>query len=86
VLKLAQVGRDDNFFDLGGHSLLVVQVQSRIQKQLNRSVSIVEFFQYPTVATLAARLASDTEDDGRMSLARERGARRKAALLNESAS
>jgi len=85
VLNIPRVGRNDNFFDLGGHSLLVVQVQSRIQKLLSRVLPIVEFFQHPTVATLAARLSSNSVGDDRVSLARDRGARRRAALRNEAA-
>ena len=54
------VGRNDNFFDLGGHSLLLVQVQSRIQQALGRVLPIVEFFQHPTVAALAARISPAT--------------------------
>jgi len=85
VLNVPRVGRNDNFFDLGGHSLLVVQVQSRIQKKLGRVLPIVEFFQHPTVTTLAARLNSNPVGEDRVSLARDRGARRKAALRNEAA-
>jgi acyl carrier protein len=85
VLKVPRVGRNDNFFDLGGHSLLIVQVQSRVQKQLGRVLPIVEFFQYPTVVTLAARLSSNPVGEDRVSLARDRGARRKAALRKEAA-
>jgi acyl carrier protein len=71
VLNVPTVGRNDNFFDLGGHSLLVVQVQSRIQKVLGRVLPIVEFFQNPTVATLAARLTMSSVDEGRTAQLRE---------------
>jgi amino acid adenylation domain-containing protein len=54
VLDLDRVGVDDNFFDLGGHSLLMVRLQARLQDVLGLQVSIVELFQYPTVAALAA--------------------------------
>jgi amino acid adenylation domain-containing protein len=86
VLRVPRVGRNDNFFDLGGHSLLIVQVQNRLQKEFGRLVPIVEFFQYTTVAALAARLSSDTAGVDRMAVARERAGRRKAALRQGSAS
>jgi amino acid adenylation domain-containing protein len=54
VLRLDEVGVDDNFFDLGGHSLLLVQVQTRLRETLEREVPIVEMFQYPTIRTMAA--------------------------------
>jgi hypothetical protein len=41
---------------LGGHSLLLVQVQSHLRTALDCDVSIVELFQYPTVRTAAAHL------------------------------
>ena len=45
-----QVGRDDNFFDLGGHSLLVVQVHRRLRAALGCELSVVDLFKFPTVA------------------------------------
>jgi amino acid adenylation domain-containing protein len=86
VLQVPRVGRNDNFFDLGGHSLLIVQVQNRLQKEFGRLVPIVEFFQYTTIAALAARFANDSVGVDRVALARERAVRRKAALRQGSAS
>ncbi len=53
VLQLEKVGTQDNFFDLGGHSLLMVQVHTELLEKLDGSLTIVELFQYSTVATLA---------------------------------
>lgn len=53
VLAVEKVGVRDNFFDLGGHSLLVVQVNSRLRKELQRDISLVEMFRYPSVSALA---------------------------------
>jgi non-ribosomal peptide synthetase component F len=53
VLRVERVGVRDNFFDLGGHSLLVVQLQSRLAEAFQMQVSLVELFQYPTVGALA---------------------------------
>jgi amino acid adenylation domain-containing protein len=50
------VGINDNFFDLGGHSLLVVQLQSRLRKKLNCQISLVELFQRTTVSAIASYL------------------------------
>jgi acyl-coenzyme A synthetase/AMP-(fatty) acid ligase/acyl carrier protein len=57
VLRLDEVGVDDNFFDLGGHSLLLVQVQAKLREALARDIAIVEMFQYPTIRALATHLA-----------------------------
>ncbi|MEJ6022290.1 MupA/Atu3671 family FMN-dependent luciferase-like monooxygenase [Ramlibacter sp. PS4R-6] len=56
VLGLPQVGTTDNFFDLGGHSLLVVQVQRRLREACGREVSITDMFRLPTIKALAAHL------------------------------
>jgi natural product biosynthesis luciferase-like monooxygenase protein len=56
VLGLPQVGMTDNFFDLGGHSLLVVQVQRRLRETCGREVSITDMFRLPTIRALAAHL------------------------------
>jgi natural product biosynthesis luciferase-like monooxygenase protein len=56
VLGLPQVGTTDNFFDLGGHSLLVVQVQRRLQEAWGREVPITDMFRLPTIKALAAHL------------------------------
>jgi hypothetical protein len=56
VLGLPEVGMTDNFFDLGGHSLLVVQVQRRLREACGREVSITDMFRLPTIRALAAHL------------------------------
>ena len=57
VLRVERVGADDNFFDLGGHSLLVVQMQSKLRDRFHREVSLMELFRRPTVRALAAYLS-----------------------------
>ncbi len=80
VLRLDRVGVNDNFFDLGGHSLLLLQVQSRLRRALPRELGLVEIFQHPTVRTLAAHV--DGAGDGRVEMQKisERAARQRAAL------
>jgi len=53
----AQIGLDQSFFEIGGHSLLLHQVHVRLVAELGADCSLVELFQFPTVRTLAARLA-----------------------------
>jgi amino acid adenylation domain-containing protein len=53
LLKLDHVGVHENFFDLGGHSLLVVQLQSRLRERFGCEIPLVELFQKPTVASMA---------------------------------
>ena len=68
VLGLTQVSVTDNFFDLGGHSLLVVQVQRRLRDASGQEVSITDMFRFPTIRSLAQHLsgqaANTTVSDG----------------------
>jgi amino acid adenylation domain-containing protein len=63
VLGLERVGAGDNFFDLGGHSLLVVQVQSKLKQLLGQEVAMVDLFRFPTVRALAAHLSGEDEGE-----------------------
>jgi acyl-coenzyme A synthetase/AMP-(fatty) acid ligase/acyl carrier protein len=56
LLKNSRVGINDNFFDLGGHSLLVVQLQTRLRRNFKQELSLIELFQYPTVSSIAQLL------------------------------
>jgi acyl carrier protein len=56
VLKVERIGIADNFFDLGGHSLLGVQVVARLQQALQVDTTLRELFENPTIAILADRL------------------------------
>jgi amino acid adenylation domain-containing protein len=56
VLKREIVGIYDNFFDLGGYSLLGIQVISRLRQALQVEVSLSYLFELPTVADLADRV------------------------------
>ena len=49
VLKIDRVGIHDNFFDLGGHSFLVLRVLAEIEKACGRRLSVATLFQAPTV-------------------------------------
>jgi len=57
VLQLEQVGVNDNFFDLGGHSLSAVRLQQRLIKELGMEIRLLDLFQYPNVSRLAEHLS-----------------------------
>jgi amino acid adenylation domain-containing protein len=60
VLGVQSVGINDNFFDLGGTSLQLLQVHATIVSIMQRNVTVVDLFQYPRISALAARLAPNT--------------------------
>ncbi len=61
VLNLASIGTHDTFFDLGGDSLQLIQVHSKLQKLLAVKFTITDLFQYPTVSALAERLGGGAQ-------------------------
>lgn len=60
LLRVDQVGVNDNFFDLGGHSLLLVKTCDRLNAELGRELRVVDLFTYPTVAALARHIGGDS--------------------------
>jgi aryl carrier-like protein len=56
ILGLERVGRDDNFFDLGGNSLKAVRMLTRLRQQHNDVVTLGTLLHRPTPAKLAALL------------------------------
>jgi amino acid adenylation domain-containing protein len=56
ALGLDTVGRDDNFFDLGGSSLLATRAMTRVHEELSPTPSLVGFFAEPTPAAVAATI------------------------------
>ena len=82
ILRQSEIGRDDNFFDLGGTSLLLTQVHERLGRELGRELTITLLFEHPTVRSLAENLASDTASVVAAS-ATERGIQQRNALLRQ---
>jgi amino acid adenylation domain-containing protein len=58
TLRRELVGTDDNFFDIGGDSLLLTALHRDLERELRRSVPITDLFQYPTIRALAAHLGT----------------------------
>src|SRR5204862_123191 len=60
VLGLEQAGVHDNFFDLGGYSLLAVKLLNEIEKELGQRIPLMTLFQTATIAGLANMLSNNT--------------------------
>jgi aryl carrier-like protein len=62
VMRREQVGREDDFFAIGGHSLAAMMVLSRARKMFNANLTIRDLFAAPTIAGLAAMIAAQNGD------------------------
>lgn len=63
LLKLDGIGLESNFFDLGGHSLMLLNVQERLQADTGVQIDVTDLFKYPTVSALADHLAKSRNRD-----------------------
>ncbi|RUT04339.1 hypothetical protein DSM106972_045670 [Dulcicalothrix desertica PCC 7102] len=63
ILGVKQVSIDDNFFDLGGHSLIATQLISRIRKVYRVEVPLRYLFEEPTVAGLGAKIQAFSQQE-----------------------
>src|SRR5262249_24944227 len=63
VLGVSAIGVDDNYFDVGGHSLLAGRLTSRITKGTGAPVSVRDLFEQPTISELAEVIAKRGQAD-----------------------
>jgi acyl carrier protein len=63
-LGIEEVGIYDNFFDLGGSSLQMAQLHGELQERLERRLTMVDLFRFPTVATLARFVGEGRHREG----------------------
>ena len=83
VLQVEQVGLHDNFFDLGGHSLLLIRAHRLLEDRLQGSFPLVNLFKYPTVESLARWIEQGGAQAAAVSAtsADDRALRQRAAML-----
>ena len=62
VLGLDRIGINDNFFEMGANSLILVKVWNKVNEILQVDLELSLFFQYPTISLLAENLSSNKED------------------------
>jgi len=75
------VGRDDNFFQVGGHSLLAVQAHRKLRDALARDLSVTDIFRFPTARQLAEHLGNLGGENEALKQVGDRGAARRAAMM-----
>ncbi len=80
VLHREQVGIHQNFFDLGGNSLHMVQILNKVRATFQRELPITEIFRHPTISSLAAYLSQEQSNEPTLAQSDERASDRKASL------
>jgi len=83
VLQIEQVGLHDNFFDLGGHSLLLIRAHRLLEDRLSVALPLVDLFKHPTVESLARWIEQGGAKAAPASsaVADDRALRQRAAML-----
>jgi non-ribosomal peptide synthase protein (TIGR01720 family) len=83
LFGVERVSLDDNFFDLGGHSLLLMQAHARLRATLRPDLPVVALLQYPTIRSLARYLSGAVESKVAPLAASERAQKQRQALLRQ---
>lgn len=81
VLKTDEFDTDDNFYDVGGHSLLLIKMKYMIDSEFGINSSIINLFQYPTIKLFAEVIASASVSEIKSTIA-DRAAWQKKARFN----
>jgi len=86
VLGVGHIGVHDNFFDVGGSSLRMIQVHSRLREVLPRELAMVDLFRYPTIHSFAEHLSAGLAVPPALEQGRGRAEIRRAAMGRHRAS
>ncbi|ASC71030.1 type I polyketide synthase [Halomicronema hongdechloris C2206] len=82
LLGVELVGIYDNFLDLGGDSLLTVQVRSKMRDRLHQDFPIADLFEYPTISALAEHLSQEIAKRPVFQHAQDRAKQKQVAIQN----
>ncbi|HEX2268538.1 MAG TPA: amino acid adenylation domain-containing protein [Pyrinomonadaceae bacterium] len=82
ALQIEKVGIDDNFFDLGGHSLLMVSIHNKLKERFKKDLPIADLFKHPTIRRLTACLNEEAKQTSAQSI-RDRAKKQKQAAMSK---
>lgn len=80
VLGIDTVGVHDNFFDIGGNSLLLAQLRRKLETRFRIDISMVDMFRHPTVSALSRRLRHEEKERPSSGRIEERAAKKRTVL------
>jgi aryl carrier-like protein len=79
TLGQESIGVEDNFFDIGGHSLLVVRLHRKLAGMIQQAITLTDLYRFPTIRSLTGHLSSNGESK-ELAKSADRGARRRESL------
>jgi acyl carrier protein len=84
VLGVKKISVDRNFFESGGTSIQLAQVNGQLKAVFKRNISMTDLFQFPTISSLAEFLTSSAADflSASLSQSEDRGMERRAKMLS----
>jgi acyl-CoA synthetase (AMP-forming)/AMP-acid ligase II/acyl carrier protein len=80
VLQADRIGLDDNFFDIGGTSLLLVSVHGKLQTLLGKKIPVADLFACTTVRTLSEKLGGTVQNSGSLHAVQDQAQKQRAAF------
>lgn len=83
VFGIEKVGLYDNFFDLGGQSIVMIQIHKRLREVINAEMPITKMFQYPTISSLAQYLSDEAKEQRGYDAIQDRARKQKESLLRQ---
>jgi acyl carrier protein len=83
VLGKDGVGVEDNFFEVGGDSLQLIEVHSELEKVFHAKISITDLFAYTTIGSLAAHMASQVCEPPAFAEIQDRARKQQEALARQ---
>ncbi|MGH9430460.1 MAG: non-ribosomal peptide synthetase [Terriglobia bacterium] len=83
IVRVERVGLDDNFFDLGGDSLLLVAVHSNLQKLMQTEIAVTDLFEFTTVRMLAQHLTEKESSTPSFSHVQQQAQKQREAFARE---
>jgi len=82
LLQIEKVGVNDNFFEIGGHSLLLVQVHAKLRDMFPVNIAVTHLFEYPTISSLAQYLTQAQPETSTLIETQQRVANRRNIQTN----
>jgi amino acid adenylation domain-containing protein len=76
ILRTDRVSLHDNFFDAGGHSMLVVKLHAALKREFESDLTLTELFQHTTIAAQTARVTLAVDDNAALRRAEARARKR----------